>query len=226
MMSAQLQQPSDQATSTPSARAPDPPEPRGNSNGISYAPLVNRVAQSLSPYVRARSSSPVAWQLLDDEAVSRARSENKLIFLSIGFLASHHCHLAHLESFSDPTLATLLNTEFIPIIIDREEHPNYDYIYMNYNESLNSVGGWPLNVFLTPELEPVFSGTYWAPPAGTSSASNEDETEEAAVAGKPLDWLTVVRKVHSSWKDEESRVREEAQQNCIETWLPSTTLKT
>ncbi|KAJ8124669.1 hypothetical protein O1611_g8971 [Lasiodiplodia mahajangana] len=84
---------------------------------------------------------------------------------------------------------------------------------MKYNESLNSVGGWPLNVFLTPELEPVFSGTYWAPPSGTDSASNEDEADGA---GRPLDWLTVVRKVHSSWKDEESRVREEAQQNCTE----------
>ncbi|KAI1130002.1 duf255 domain-containing protein [Nemania abortiva] len=212
MMSAQLQQPSEPAAS-PGTGAANAPESHGSSNGISFAPLVNRVAQSSSPYVRARANSPVAWQLLDNEAVSRARSENKLIFLSIGFLASHHCHLAHLESFSDPTLATLLNTEFIPVIIDREEHPTYDYIYMNYNESLNRVGGWPLNVFLTPELEPVFSGTYWAPPGGTDSASNEDEADGA---GRPLDWLTVVRKVHSSWKDEESRVREEAQQNCIE----------
>ena len=124
------------------------------------------------------------------------------------------CHLAHLESFCDPTLAILLNEEFIPILIDREEHPNYDYIYMNYNQSLNSVGGWPLNVFLTPDLEPVFSGTYWAPPGATSNgASNSDEAEGAS---KPLDWLTVVRKVHSSWKYEEQRVREEAKQNCVD----------
>jgi uncharacterized protein YyaL (SSP411 family) len=123
------------------------------------------------------------------------------------------CHLAHLESFSDPSLASLLNQEFIPVVIDREEHPNYDYIYMNYNESLNSVGGWPLNVFLTPGLEPIFSGTYWAPPGLTSSNSNVDGAESAE---KPLDWLTVVRKVNSAWKDEESRVREEAQQNFID----------
>lgn len=84
---------------------------------------------------------------------------------------------------------------------------------MKYNESLNSVGGWPLNIFLTPDLEPVFSGTYWAPPGATSSASNVDEVDGA---DRPLDWLTVVKKVHSSWKDEESRVREEAQQNCVE----------
>ncbi|KAI1425205.1 duf255 domain-containing protein [Xylaria sp. FL1777] len=214
MMSAQLQHPSDPTTSTPGARASVVSEPHGTSQGSSVAPLVNRVAQSTSPYVRARSNSPVAWQLLDDEAVSRAKSENKLIFLSIGFLASHHCHLAHLESFSDPTLAALLNKEFIPIVIDREEHPHYDYIYMNYNESLNSVGGWPLNVFLTPDLEPVFSGTYWAPPGATSDTTSA--VDEADGTGKPLDWLTVVRKVHSSWKDEESRVREEAQQNCID----------
>ncbi|KAI1309602.1 duf255 domain-containing protein [Xylaria venustula] len=214
MMSAQLQQPSDPAASPPSGQASAIPKPSGPSDGVAAVPLVSRVAQSTSPYVRARANSPVAWQLLDDEAVNRARSENKLIFLSIGFLASHHCHLAHLESFSDPTLATLLNTEFIPILIDREEHPNFDYIYMNYNESLNSVGGWPLNVFLTPNLEPVFSGTYWAPPGATSNpASSVDDTDGA---GRPLDWLTVVRKVHSSWKDEESRVREEAKQNCVD----------
>ncbi|KAI0968893.1 DUF255 domain-containing protein [Xylaria arbuscula] len=214
MMSAQLQKPSDPAASPPGGQASAVPKPPGPSEGVSAVPLVNRVAQSTSPYVRARANSPVAWQLLDDEAVNRARSENRLIFLSIGFLASHHCHLAHLESFSDPTLATLLNTEFIPILIDREEHPNFDYIYMNYNESLNSVGGWPLNVFLTPNLEPVFSGTYWAPPGATSDiTSSVDDTDGA---GRPLDWLTVVRKVHSSWKDEEPRVREEAQQNCID----------
>ncbi|KAI1819304.1 spermatogenesis-associated protein [Xylaria intraflava] len=219
MMSAQLQQPSDPASSTSGARVPDVPaaaedtKAHGSSSRPSLPPLVNRVAQSKSPYVRSRSDSPVAWQLLDDEAVNRARSENKLIFLSIGFLASHHCHLAHLESFSDPTLAALLNNEFIPVLIDREEHPHYDYIYMNYNEFLNSVGGWPLNVFLTPNLEPVFSGTYWAPPGASGSSSNVDEADGA---GKALDWLTVVKKVHSSWRDEEFRVREEAQQNCID----------
>ncbi|KAI1348825.1 duf255 domain-containing protein [Xylaria sp. FL0043] len=214
MMSAQLQQPSNPAAPTPAAQASTGSPKSSAAAGAAAAPLVNRVAQSTSPYVRARANSPVAWQLLDDEAVNRARAENKLIFLSIGFLASHHCHLAHHESFSDPTLATLLNTEFIPVLIDREEYPNYDYIYMNYNESLNSVGGWPLNVFLTPDLEPVFSGTYWAPPGATSDTTSAvDETDGAS---RPLDWLTVVRKVHSSWKDEESRVREEARQNCID----------
>ncbi|KAI0203264.1 duf255 domain-containing protein [Astrocystis sublimbata] len=228
MMSAQLQQQQDSserpASTSASASAPAPVvaasqdshgthSAHGYSNGAPLAPLTNRAAQSKSPYLRAHANSPVAWQLLDDDAVSRARTENKLIFLSIGFLASHHCHLAHLESFSDPTLAALLNTEFMPVLVDREEHPNYDYIYMKYNESLNSVGGWPLNAFLTPELEPVFSGTYWAPPGATSANSDMDEAEDT---DRPLDWLTVVRKVHSSWKDEEKRVREEAQQNFTE----------
>lgn len=212
MMSAQLQNSSGPGAPARGTRASDPPGPHNPSNGASAVPVIplrNRAAQSSSPYVRARSNSPIAWQLLDDEAVTRAKSENKLIFLSIGFLASHHCHLAHHESFSDPTLASLLNNEFIPILLDREEHPHHDYIYMNYNESLNSVGGWPLNVFLTPNLEPVFSGTYWAPPGATGGASNG-----ADGADRPLDWLTVVKKVHSSWKDEERRVREEAQRNC------------
>ncbi|KAI1818577.1 spermatogenesis-associated protein [Poronia punctata] len=216
MMSAQLQQPSGSTTPTTSATSPQNVQQldsHSSLNGASSPRLVNRVGQSKSPYVRARINSPVAWQLLDDEAVSRARSENKLIFLSIGFLASHHCHLAHLESFSDPNLAALLNTEFIPVLVDREEHPNYDYIYMNYNESLNSIGGWPLNVFLTPDLEPVFSGTYWAPPGLSHNNAAADEGE---AADKPLDWLTVVKKVNSAWKDEEPRVREEARHNSID----------
>jgi hypothetical protein len=89
MMSAQLQQPSDPATSVISAQRSQLSESHSSVNGASPMPLVNRAAQSKSPYVQAQSNGPVAWQLLDDEAVTRARSENKLIFLSIGFLASH-----------------------------------------------------------------------------------------------------------------------------------------
>ncbi|KAI8966490.1 hypothetical protein F5Y11DRAFT_309454 [Daldinia sp. FL1419] len=218
MMSAQLQQPEKAGAKLPATE-------NGSSNTVISSgagqpmptelkplnPLRNRVLDSKSPYVRAHADSLVAWQLLDDDAISRAKKENKLIFLSIGFLASHYCHITKQESFSNPKVASLLNESFVPIIIDREERPDIDNIYMSYNQSLSGSGGWPLNVFLTPELEPVFSGTYWAAPGVQDDGGVENDGVE-----KPLDWLIVIKKVLASWLDEEPRVREEAKKMVVE----------
>ncbi|KAI1339163.1 Six-hairpin glycosidase-like protein [Xylariaceae sp. FL0016] len=207
MMSAQLQQqPTEQKLSSDTNMTHET-KPAAPSVA---EPLRNRAGdpQSKSPYVRAHADSLVAWQLLDDKTISRAKNENKPIFLSIGYLASHHCYLARQESFANPKIASLLNQEFIPVLIDREEYPAIDSLYLSYNQFLTNSAGWPLNVFLTPELEPFYSGTYFAPPGTENSATAEAEGVE-----KPLDWLTVVKKVHSSWKDEESRVRDEAREN-------------
>ncbi|KAI0385108.1 hypothetical protein F5Y04DRAFT_205308 [Hypomontagnella monticulosa] len=212
MMSAQLQRPSQAGAQVPApgnsidATGPSVVEQQ-QTNGAE--PLRNRAGESKSPFVRAHCDSLVAWQLLDDDAVNRAKRENKLIFLSIGFLASHYCHLTRQESFSNPKVASLLNENFVPILIDREERPDIDSIYMSYNQSLSGSGGWPLNVFLTPELEPVFSGTYWAAP-GVQDDVVTDGVE------KPLDWLIVIQKVLDSWQDEELRVRDEAKKMVIE----------
>ncbi|KAI0597223.1 hypothetical protein F4775DRAFT_584466 [Biscogniauxia sp. FL1348] len=205
MMSAQLQQPpgSGAATLNNNAASIQPVTPQTSS----LPPLRNRAADSKSPFVHAYSDSLVAWQLLDQQAIGRAKTENKLIFLYIGYLASPHCHLARQEAFSNPQISSLLNQSFVPIVVDREEYPHIDSLYMSYNQSLSGNAGWPLNVFLTPDLEPVFSGTYWAAPGADDSAT---ATAEAEGAEKPLDWLTVIKKVKSSWTDEESRVRDEA----------------
>ncbi|OTA99993.1 hypothetical protein M426DRAFT_26965 [Hypoxylon sp. CI-4A] len=214
MMSAQLQQPpkagahlsaSDSNTGDAATSRAGQPTP------ADLKPLRNRAADSRSPYVRSHSDSLVAWQLLDDDAVARAKKENKLIFLSVGFLASHHCYLTKQESFSNPKITSLLNENFIPILIDREERPDIDYIYMSYNQSLSGIGGWPLNIFLTPDLEPVYSGTYWAAPGAQDDVAVENDVSE-----KPLDWLVVIQKVLDAWKDEESRVREEAKKMVVE----------
>ncbi|KAI2463303.1 hypothetical protein F4781DRAFT_131593 [Annulohypoxylon bovei var. microspora] len=215
MMSAQLQQPG-QAGAQLSASENKPShttvssEPE-QSKLTESKPLRNRARESKSPHVQAHADSLVAWQLLDDDAVSRAKRENKLIFLSIGFLASHHCYLTRQESFSNPKVASLLNEHFVPIVIDREERPDIDNIYMSYNQSLSGSGGWPLNVFLTPELEPVFSGTYWAAPGVQDDVAVENDGVE-----KPLDWVVVIKKVLASWLDEESRVRDEAKKMVVE----------
>lgn len=215
MMSAQLQQPGQAGAQLAASenKSTDTTVLSGEEcrKPMETKPLRNRALESKSPYVRAHADSLVAWQLLDDNAIDRAKKENKLIFLSIGFLASHHCYLTRQESFSNPKVASLLNENFVPIVIDREERPDIDNIYMSYNQSLSGSGGWPLNVFLTPELEPVFSGTYWAAPGVQDDIAVENDGVE-----KPLDWLVVIKKVLASWLDEEARVRDEAKKMVVE----------
>ncbi|KAJ4266493.1 hypothetical protein NW762_004480 [Fusarium torreyae] len=167
------------------------------------AALQNRAAESLSPYIKGHANSLVSWQLLDDDAVERARKENKLIFLHIGYKACHFCRLMSLETFSNPDAAAVINQSFVPIIVDREERPDLDAIYMNYVQAVSNVGGWPLNVFLTPNLEPVFGGTYWFGPAGRRHL-NDDSTDEV------LDSLTIFKKLRDVWSDQEARCRKEA----------------
>lgn len=191
--------------------------------------LVNRAGDSNSPYVRAHADSPVKWQLLDDDSVARAKKENKLVFLNIGFRACHcelatlplhhppvwvfpltcmiDCHLTTQDSFSNPSVASLLNESFIPVIADREERPDIDTIYMNYIQAVNSVGGWPINVFLTPELEPVVGGTYWPGPGVEHGGGDDDTNEEAR-----LDFLVILQKMEQVWREQEARCRKEAKE--------------
>ncbi|SPO00219.1 related to DUF255 domain protein [Cephalotrichum gorgonifer] len=167
--------------------------------------LKNRVASSKSPYVSSQAGSPVAWQLLDEEAVSRARAENKMIFLNIGYNSCHYCRLMMTEALSHPQCAKLLNSHFIPILVDREERPDVDTIYMNYVQAVNGAGGWPLNLFLTPDLAPVFGGTYWpgaSPGADAGNAETEDE--------EGMDFLNILKKLKSVWQEQETRCRTEA----------------
>lgn len=107
------------------------------------------------------------------------------------------------ESFANPDCAAILNEAFIPIAIDREAHYDLDTIYMNYVQAVSSAGGWPLNLFLTPDLEPVFGGTYWPGPDATRRARDEN-------ADDTLDFLTIVKKVRDIWKEQEARCRKEA----------------
>ncbi|KAH7161273.1 hypothetical protein EDB81DRAFT_714578 [Dactylonectria macrodidyma] len=165
--------------------------------------LRNRAATSRSPYVKDQADGLVSWQLLDNEAVERARKENKLIFLHIGYKACHYCRLMFLESFSNPDCASVLNESFVPVIIDREERPDLDTIYMNYVQAVSNVGGWPLNLFLTPNLEPVFGGTYWPGPGNRRRTTDEN-------ADEVLDFLAIVKKVRDIWSDQEARCRKEA----------------
>ena len=124
---------------------------------------MNRLAQETSPYLLQHAHNPVDWQPWDDEALAHARAEEKPILLSIGYAACHWCHVMERESFEDAATATVMNQHFVCIKVDREERPDLDSVYMDAVVALTGHGGWPMTVFLTPEGEPFFGGTYFPP---------------------------------------------------------------
>ncbi|PIQ83546.1 MAG: thioredoxin domain-containing protein [Candidatus Omnitrophica bacterium CG11_big_fil_rev_8_21_14_0_20_63_9] len=123
----------------------------------------NRLAREKSPYLLQHAHNPVDWYPWGEEAFAKARQEQKPIFLSIGYSTCHWCHVMERESFEKPETAELLNRWFVSIKVDREEHPDVDHVYMQAVTALTGRGGWPLSVFLTPELKPFFGGTYFPP---------------------------------------------------------------
>jgi uncharacterized protein YyaL (SSP411 family) len=124
---------------------------------------VNRLAAETSPYLLQHADNPVDWYPWGEEALSRAREEDKPILLSIGYAACHWCHVMEHESFEDDVTAALMNERFVSIKVDREERPDLDGIYMDAVVAMTGHGGWPLTVFLTPEGEPFLGGTYYPP---------------------------------------------------------------
>ena len=126
----------------------------------------NRLAHETSPYLLQHSSNPVDWYPWGDEAFERARSEDKPILLSIGYSACHWCHVMAHESFENNEIAEQMNRDFVNIKVDREERPDVDSVYMTFTQAMTGQGGWPMTVFLTPDLEPFYAGTYFPPKDG------------------------------------------------------------
>ena len=135
--------------------------------------MSNRLAQETSPYLLQHAHNPVDWYPWGDEALARAAAEDKPVFLSIGYSACHWCHVMERESFEDAATARLMNELFVSVKVDREERPDLDQIYQTAVQLLGGHGGWPLTVFLTPDGQPFFGGTYFppAPRYGMSSFS-------------------------------------------------------
>jgi hypothetical protein len=123
----------------------------------------NRLAREPSPYLRQHATNPVDWFPWGDEALARAKAEGKPILLSVGYSACHWCHVMAHESFESPEVARLMNDGFINIKVDREERPDIDQIYQGVVQLMGQGGGWPLTVFLTPDLKPFYGGTYFPP---------------------------------------------------------------
>ena len=121
--------------------------------------FTNRLAKEKSPYLLQHQHNPVDWYPWGEEAFAKAKKENKLVFLSIGYSTCHWCHVMERESFEDPKIGKFLNDHFVSIKLDREERPDIDKIYMRSMQAMEMGGGWPLNVFMTSDRKPFFGGT-------------------------------------------------------------------
>jgi hypothetical protein len=154
----------------------------------------NRLAGESSPYLLLHADDPVDWYPWGAEAIARAREEGRPIFLSVGYTACYWCHVMAREVFADPKIAALMNRWFVNVKVDREERPDVDEVYIAATQLLTGGAGWPNSVFLTPELEPFFAGTYFPP---------------VKRGGRP-GFPSVLRRVHADWTGRPAEVREAA----------------
>jgi uncharacterized protein YyaL (SSP411 family) len=156
--------------------------------------MPNRLASTTSPYLLQHADNPVDWYPWGQEAFDAARAQDRPIFLSIGYSTCHWCHVMAHESFENEAIAGVLNGAFVSVKLDREERPDVDRVYMSYLQALTGHGGWPLSVWLTPDLKPFYAGTYFPP---------EDRQGRA---GFP----TILRAIARGWKEDRARLVEEA----------------
>src|ERR1700749_2788124 len=125
--------------------------------------MPNRLAAATSPYLLQHADNPVDWREWGGEAVPEARPRDAPVLLPVGYAACHWCHVMAHESFENEQIAAQMNQDFVCIKVDREERPDVDHHYMSALHAMGEQGGWPLTMFLTPDAEPFFGGTYWPP---------------------------------------------------------------
>lgn len=160
---------------------------KDNSNTYKFT---NHLIHESSPYLLQHAHNPVNWYPWGEEALSKAKKENKLLLISIGYAACHWCHVMEHESYENEAVAKFMNDNFIAIKIDREEHPDIDQVYMNAVQLLTGSGGWPLNVVALPDGRPIYGGTYFPKDKWMSmltqvvdfAKKNPDKTEQQAKA--------------------------------------------
>jgi len=157
--------------------------------------MPNQLSQQISPYLLQHAENPVDWHPWNAAARELAVREQKLIFLSIGYAACHWCHVMAHESFQDGEIARRLNENFVSIKVDRQERPDLDQLYMEAVQLMTGRGGWPLSVFLTPEGQAFYGGTYW-PPRRRHGMAGFDE---------------VLAAVADTWQTHRGEVRQQAQ---------------
>jgi uncharacterized protein len=156
---------------------------------------MNRLARERSPYLLQHANNPVDWFPWGDEAFGKARAEDKPIFLSIGYSTCHWCHVMEHESFEDEAIAAVLNEHYVAIKVDREDRPDVDRVYMTFVQGTTGSGGWPMSVWLTPDLKPFYGGTYFPP---------------TSKWGRP-GFIDILNEIARVWKAERSKVVESAE---------------
>ncbi len=157
--------------------------------------MPNRLAREKSPYLLQHANNPVDWYPWGEEAFARARAGQKPIFLSIGYSTCHWCHVMEHESFEDGDVAARLNRDFVPVKVDREERPDIDRVYMAFVQATTGSGGWPMSVWLTPDLKPFYGGTYFPPTSRWGRPGFSEILDEIARA----------------WREDADRVRRSAE---------------
>src|SRR5437764_3036672 len=167
--------------------------PRPESDAANMSEHTNRLAQEKSPYLLQHAHNPVDWYPWGEEAFAKARSDDKPIFLSIGYSTCHWCHVMERESFENLDIASVLNEHFVSIKVDREERPDVDRVYMTFVQATTGSGGWPMSVWLTPDLKPFVGGTYFPP-------------EERY--GQPA-FKKVLERIATAWKEDHDKIVEQ-----------------
>jgi hypothetical protein len=158
--------------------------------------MPNKLIHEQSPYLLQHANNPVNWYPWGDEAFEKAIAENKPVLVSIGYAACHWCHVMEHESFESESVAAYMNEHFVCIKVDREEHPDVDHMYMDAVQAIGGSGGWPLNVFVTPERAPFYGGTYYPPRAAYNRPS----------------WMQLLQRMTELWEDEHDQVTQQAEQ--------------
>jgi uncharacterized protein YyaL (SSP411 family) len=156
--------------------------------------MANRLASEKSPYLLQHAENPVDWYPWGDEAFARARAEDKPIFLSVGYSTCHWCHVMEHESFEQASVAAVLNESFIAVKVDREERPDVDRVYMTFVQATTGAGGWPMSVWLTPDLKPFFGGTYFPPESRYNRPG----------------FVEVLQAITRAWREERPRIEQSA----------------
>lgn len=179
----------------PAAEPPEDAQAKERAEMNSPASFTNRLIQEQSPYLLQHAHNPVDWYPWGEEAFTRAREEDKPIFLSVGYSTCHWCHVMEEESFENEAIARFLNDHFVAIKVDREERPDVDQLYTSAVQALTGRGGWPMSVFLTPEGKPFFGGTYFPP---------DDRY------GRP-GFRSLLERIHTAWEADRGQVVDSAE---------------
>ena len=158
--------------------------------------MANKLIDEQSPYLLQHAFNPVDWRPWGDEAFLKAKTENKPLLVSIGYSACHWCHVMEHESFEDDDVAAYMNEHFVCIKVDREEHPDVDHLYMDAVQAIAGNGGWPLNVFVTPDRAPFYGGTYYPPRPAYNRPS----------------WMQILNRMNEIWQNQRGEAEQQAGQ--------------